>query len=333
MNTRRTLAAALAAAAVLTVVLLDAGEPMPAEANQGATNPNRVTTAVGPAPAESTTAAVVQQPPAACDPRASLRPAAPLPVPGQMPADSTMARIAERGRLIAGVDQNTYLFGFRDPDTGRLDGFDIEIVRDIAGAIFDDRERVEFRPVNIVDRIPIVERADVDVVVSTLTISCERRARVEFSGVYLEAGQRVLVNRGTSVTGLDGLGGKRVCAARGSTSLRNILIAPSEPEPVGVPNATDCLVLLQVGEVDAVSTDDTLLAGLAAQDPRTEIVGPRFTEEPYGVAVNREDPDLVRFVNAVLERRVADGTWLASYQRWLTPLGPAPAPPALRYRD
>lgn len=333
MNTRRTLTAVLSAAAVLTAVLLDAGEPVPAEANQGATDPNRVTTAVGPASAGSTTAAVVQQPPAACDPRASLRPAAPLPVPVQMPADSTMARIAERGRLIAGVDQNTYLFGFRDPDTGRLDGFDIEIVRDIAGAIFGDRERVEFRPVKIADRIRIVESDKVDVVVSTLTISCERRARVEFSGVYLEAGQRVLVNRGSSVTGLDGLGGRRVCAARGSTSLRKLLIARSEPEPVGVSNTTDCLVLLQLGEVDAVSTDDTLLAGLAAQDPRTEIVGPRFTEEPYGVAVNREEPDLVRFVNAVLERRVADGTWLASYQRWLTPLGPAPAPPALRYRE
>jgi polar amino acid transport system substrate-binding protein len=91
--------------------------------------------------------------------------------------------------------------------------------------------------------------------------------------------------------------------------------------------------MLQLGEVDAVSTDDALLAGLAAQDPRTEIVGLPLTAEPYGIMINPAAPDLVRFVNAVLERRVEDGRWRASYQRWLTTLGPPPSPPEPQYRD
>ncbi|MGI9003170.1 MAG: glutamate ABC transporter substrate-binding protein [Pseudonocardia sp.] len=245
-----------------------------------------------------------------------------------------MARIVERGRLIAGIDQTAYLFGSRNAITGDPEGFDIDIVRDLAFALFGDRDRVELRRVDIADRVRVVESGLVDLVVSTLTITCRRLQDVEFSTVYLEAGQRVLVNRDAPVDNLDDLSEKRVCAARGSTSLNAIATAPSRPIPVGVANETDCLVLLQLGEIDAISTDDTLLAGFAVQDPRTVLVGPRFTEEPYGVAVNRASPDLVRFVNAVLERRAADGTWQESYQRWLgSALGPPPAPPAARYRD
>src|SRR5262249_7630602 len=96
---------------------------------------------------------------------------------------------------------------------------------------------------------------------------------------------------------------------------------------------TDCLMLLQLGEVDAVSTDDTLLAGMAAQDPRTEVVGPPLTEEPYAVAVNKNAPELVRLVNGVVERRPQDGRWRDSYQPWLPPLGPPPSPPVPQYSD
>jgi polar amino acid transport system substrate-binding protein len=268
----------------------------------------------------------------ACDPRASLRPSA-LPAPGRMPEGSTMARILARGRLIAGVGQDTYLFAARDPETGRLDGFEIDIARAIAAAIFGDPERVELRPLEVVDRLPAVESGAVDIVVNTLTVTCERRQEVEFSQVYFEAGQRVLVDRGNPAKSLDDLGGKRVCAARGSTSLSNVLTARANPMPVGAATETDCLMLLQLGEVDAVSTDDALLVALAAQDPRTKIVGPRFTDEPYGVAVRRSAPDLVRFVNAVLDQRVRTGAWTASYARWLGPLGAPPAPPQARYRD
>ena len=264
----------------------------------------------------------------------SLRPQGPLPEPGTMPAGSTMAGIAERGRLIVAVGPDTYLISSRNLENEQLEGFDVDIAGDLAEAIFGDREQVEYPQFDLPGRFAAVRSGDADLAISTTTITCRRREQVEFSTPYYRAGQRVLVNSDSGVAGLDGLAGKRVCAARGSTSLQKVLATPSGPIPVGVPSVTDCLVRLQLGEVDAVSTDDVLLAGLAAQDPRTEIVGLPLTEEPYGVAIDPAAPDLVRFVNAVLERRVEDGRWRASYQRWLeTRLGPPPAPPELQYRD
>ena len=126
------------------------------------------------------------------------------------------------------------------------------------------------------------------------------------------------------------LGGKRVCATKGSTSIANIRAAPSHPVPVPVPFWTDCLVLLQQGDVAAISTDDSILDGLAAQDPGTKIVSPRFTSEPYGLAISKQHSDFVRFVNAVLQRLRANGRWAASYAHWVGT--PVPAPPPARYR-
>lgn len=324
MSTRFALACWALAAAVLAATAgcqsSDRSPPDPVPAEHGPT-PSAAALLPGPTPATPE-----------CDPRASLRPQGPLPEPGQMPAGSTMARIAQRGFLIAGVNRDANPFAVRNKDL-TWEGYDIDVVRDIAQAIFGDPGKVQFRPLNVADRVTAAKSGEVDLVVSTITITCKRREDAEFSAVYFEAKQRVLVNRGSGIKSMDDLGGKRVCASRGSTALEHIQQAPSKPIPVGVSSTTDCLALLQLGQLDAVSTDDALLAGMAAQDPQTEVVGPGFSEEPYGVAINRDTPDLVRFVNAVLERRTQDGRWRASYQRWLaTLLGAPPSPPAPQYR-
>jgi polar amino acid transport system substrate-binding protein len=325
MSTRFALACSALAAVVLAGAAGDrpSDNPAPVWAQSASTTVSR--TAVAPS-------SELERAEPDCNPRASLRPQGTLPESGQMPAGSTMARIAQRGYLVAGVNQYSSQFALRDENL-QLEGFEIDIVRDIAESIFGDRERVVFWPLDLADRFSTAASGEIDLLVATATITCRRRETVEFSAVYYEAGQRVLVNRGSMVKGVSDLGDKRVCAGRGSTSLREILRATPKPIAVGVPITTDCLMLLQLGEVDAVSTDDTLLAGQVAEDPQTQIVGPRFTEEPYGIAINKGTPDLVRFVNAVLERRAADGRWRASYERWLTALGPPPSPPAPQYRD
>ncbi|HET9898789.1 MAG TPA: glutamate ABC transporter substrate-binding protein [Streptosporangiaceae bacterium] len=261
----------------------------------------------------------------ACDPTASLRPAGPPAVtPG-----SYMAKIRARGFLIAGVDQSTFHFGYLNPLDGKIEGFDIDMIRDIAQAIFGNPNKVEYKAISDAQRIPEVQSGAVDIVAHTMTITCDRLTQVDFSTVYFEAGQRVLVPTNSPVTSLADLGRKKVCATTGSTSIENLKAAPSHPIPVAVPYWTDCLVLLQQGGVAAISTDDSILAGLAAQDPFTRIVGPKFTKEPYGLAISKQNPDFVRFVNAVLQRVRTDGQWTASYQHWVG--SPAAAPPAARY--
>jgi polar amino acid transport system substrate-binding protein len=323
-------AAVLLAALALLLAGCGSGLPVPpADSSASISVPEPPGVAGSPAPTTGASA-----PGTPCDATASLRPSGPLPPPGQMPDGSTMARIVQRGRLIAGVDQNTYPMGYRDPVTGRLQGFDVDMLHAVSDALFGDPDRIQFKAITSADRIPVLQQGQVDIVARTFTVDCARAQQVGFSSVYFSAGQRVLVDANSTVTDIGGLAGRKVCATKGSTSLDALTKVASRPELVSVDNWTDCLVLMQQGQVDATSTDDTILAGLAAQDPYTKVVGPRFADEPYGMAVPRTDTDFVRFINAVLEKIRADGTWTADYKRWLgDKLGPVPNPPTPRYVD
>ena len=266
-----------------------------------------------------------------CHPRESLRPAGPPPAPGKIPKTGTLGKIQERGRLILGTSQSTLLFSYRNAFTGKLEGFDVDMGRQIAQAIFGDPNKIQIKVIGNDQRVPLAASGAVDLVAYTMTMNCARWKSVNFSTVYYDAGQRVLVSTSSTAKSIDDLGGKKVCAAVGSTSLDNIAKVPAKPIPVGRRTFADCLVAFQQNEVDAISTDDTILAGLAAQDPYAKVVGPPFTEEPYGLAMPK-DPEFTRFVNAVLVKNRENGTWAATYRKWLGRFGPPPAPPAPEYR-
>jgi polar amino acid transport system substrate-binding protein len=265
------------------------------------------------------------------NPVASLRPAGTLPAPGHMPAGSTMAKIAAHGVLRVGVDQNTYLFGYFNPTTGVNEGFDIDMLHAIAKAIFGDPSKIDPVAITSAERIPYLQQNKVDIVADTMTINCVRWQQVDFSSVYYNAGQSLLVPTTSRAKTLADLGGQRVCAAAGSTSIQYIALVPSHPIPVAVNDWTDCLVMLQQDQVAAISTDDTILRGLAAQDPHVHLVGSDFTSEPYGLAMRQDAPDFVRFVNGVLAKMRTDGQWTTIYDRWLG--APAPTPPVAAYKD
>ncbi|MGE0215481.1 transporter substrate-binding domain-containing protein [Mycolicibacterium sp.] len=263
-----------------------------------------------------------------CDRTASLR-----PFTTQAERDDAVATIKARGRLIVGLDIGSNLFSFRDPITGEINGFDVDIAGEIARDIFGTPSQVEYRILSSADRIEALQNNQVDVVVKTMTITCERKKLVNFSTAYLTANQRILAPRDSSIRQSADLSGKRVCVAKGTTSLRRIQQITPPPIIVGVVTWADCLVALQQRQVDAVSTDDSILAGLVSQDPYLQIVGPSMNEEPYGIGINRDNTALVRFVNGTLERIRRDGTWNTLYRKWLTVLGPAPSPPPARYSD
>ena len=262
---------------------------------------------------------------AACNPEASsLRPSG----PPQVTAGSFMDKIRARGYLIAGVDQSTYHFGFLNPLTGQIEGFDIDMVRAVATAIFGTPDKhIVYKAISDDQREPDILNGTVDIVAHTMTITCARLQQVDFSSVYFDAAQRVLVLKNSTAKSLADLKGQKVCATSGSDSLT--FISARGVVPVGVPYWTDCLVLLQQGDVAAISTDDSILDGLAAQDPWTKLIGPRLTNEPYGLAISKLHPEFVRFVNAVLQQMRTDGQWAASYAHWVGT--PVPAPPQAQY--
>ncbi len=263
-----------------------------------------------------------------CDRTASLRP---FPTP-ELAAES-VENIRNRGRLIVGLDIGSNLFSFRDPITGDITGFDVDIAGEVARDIFGIPSQVEYRILSSADRISALQNNQVDIVVKTMTITCERRKLVNFSTVYLTAHQQILAPRDSPIADESDLPGKRVCVAQGTTSLNRIQQISPAPVIVSVVTWADCLVAIQQRQVDAVSTDDTILAGLVVQDPYLHIVGPNMSQEPYGIGINMQNTGLVRFVNGTLDRIRRDGTWTTLHRKWLTVLGPPPPPPTARYLD
>ena len=252
----------------------------------------------------------------------SLRPAA---------TDGSFAqRIRRHGRLVAGVDQNSLLLGYANPLHGqRMEGFEIDLLRELSRALFGRPDRVTFRALTTTERTTAVQDGSVDIVADAFSITCGRLAQVAFSSPYLSAAQRVLVPSRSSARSLRDLGGKRVCATQGSTTISALKAYP-KVVPYPVAQRTDCLVALQRGEADAITSDDAILLGYRAQDPYTKVIGPAIEPEPYGMAISRRHPDFVRFVNRELARMRADGTWRRLYRKWLPG---TPRQPATHYRD
>lgn len=265
------------------------------------------------------------------DPTPSIGPLEPVPEPANLPAGSYMEEIRSRGVLRAGVGVDTLLFGFLNPQTGNIEGFDVEMARLVADAIFGDPNKVELVPVTSAERIDAITSGEVDLVVKTMTINCERWASINFSTVYYESGQRLLVSAQSGVEAIESLQDQPICAVSGTTSLANLMTAGITT--IEAPGWTECLVEFQQGRAFGVSTDDTILAGLAAQDPFAAVVGDAFSEEPYGIGLPKDRPEFTRFVNAVLEQARTDGTWQELYDAWLASiLGGGTRPPAGSYR-
>ena len=281
-----------------------------------------------PAP-QPTTSAPAPQPTRCGNPLASYDPSNALPAADALPSGSTMAKIKKRGRLVAGVSAYTYLLGSRNPFTGEIEGFDIDMVKAVAKAIFGNEDRYQLKVITAAQRIPALEKGDVDVVARNMTINCDRWKQIAFSGEYYRSGQKILVRKGSKINSITELAGQKVCAPIGTSSMDNLIKKAPKAIPVGADTHTGCLVLFQEGQVAAITGDDTVLAGLAAQDPYAVVPNQQaFTSEPYGLGFNEKDRDLVRFVNARLDQMRADGEWKTLYNRWLRDsLGPAPDPP------
>lgn len=254
------------------------------------------------------------------------------PEPRKMPDDSTMARIFERGRLIVGTDLGSNPLSFRDPISGDVKGFDIDVAHWIAGAIFGDENLIEYRMLANEDRIKALQDGSVDIVVKSMSITCDRLEKIAFSVPYYAASQQILAFRNSGISQPSDLAGKNVCATRASTSIARVQRSVPSAKYVTTGSWADCLVMMQQGQVDAITSDDTILAGIASQDPWVHVVGDSLGTENYGVGIPQGQDDFVRFVNGVLAQRKTDGSWQRSYNRWLSLLGPG-SPPPTTYRD
>lgn len=248
------------------------------------------------------------------------------------PSGSYMAKIVQQGKLIAGVKQDVRFFGYLNPRTNQVEGFDIDMVKEVAMALFNgdaSPNRLELRPVTSLQRIPSLQEGVVDMVAATMTINAQRREQIDFSDVYYSAGQSLLVKRDSQITRIQDLdrADRTVCAAQGSTSEQNITQFAPSAQKLLFATYPECLTALQQGRTDAISTDDNILFGLTEVDPNTKVVGGNFTDEPYGLGIAKTSAGFLEFTNNVLRTIKQNGRWKAIYQQWLGKFGPVPEPP------
>ncbi|MGH2808017.1 MAG: glutamate ABC transporter substrate-binding protein [Actinomycetota bacterium] len=232
----------------------------------------------------------------------------------EFPADSTLGEIQERGEIKVGVKFDVPLFGFKNPQSGEVEGFDVDLAQMVADRLGVELELVEAISDN---RIPFLQEGTVDLVLSTMTITTDRDAEIDFSRPYYVAHGRILTPKDSGIEDADGLNGKRVCTALGSTYEGLIPDIAPDSELNTVDSYSECFQLMQRGRTDALVTDDVILAGFLQQDDTLHIVGDDLTTDPYGAGVKEGETEFADFVSGIIEDTFADGTWQELYDKWI----------------
>ena len=273
-----------------------------------------------------------------CLDTASYRPG-PQPRPGDMPEGTILREIQDRGYLRVGVDENTLGLASRNTTTGEIEGFEVDLAHEVAKRIFGEREGIlQLVPTTTDEKLPFAHDGKVDLTVSAFSMTCRRWEEVAFSSEYYRAVQQFLVRK--ELRDRDRRRPGRPTGVRDGRLDVDRPPAEVPPRRRGHPvkARTDCLLALQEGQVAAYFGHDSFLYGLMDQDPTVEVVPGIIPEEltlaPYGMATSLDNPELVRFVNAVLDELRANGTWAALHDKLEERLGiPDADPPTPRYRD
>ena len=250
----------------------------------------------------------------------------------QLPEGSTAKAIQDKGKLVVGTKFDQPGFGLKSL-SDEPEGFDVEVGKLIGKAIFgeDIEGKVEFVEAQSRVREEFIEQGKVDLVIATYSITDARKEKVGFAGPYLVAGQSLLVKKSdNSITGPDTLKGKKVCSVRGSTPLERIKqLAPEADTSLVFDAYADCVEALKDGRLDAVTTDDQILLGYAAENPEEmKVVGKPFSTELYGIGVKKDDTGFRMWVNDQLQAMFGNGTWGKAYAETIGSKTGASVPPA-----
>ncbi len=233
-------------------------------------------------------------------------------------AGTTMARIRDAGTVKVGVKTDQPGFGLKNPTTGAVEGFDVEIAKLIIAAI-DPAVKIEFVETISANRETYLEQGTDDMVVATYTINDARKARVDFAGPYFVARQDIMVKTAdTTIKSVEDLDGKRVCTVTGSTSEKNLKAKAPGAKVTLFGKYSECAAELGAGRVDAVTTDNTILAGLAKDSAGAyKLIENPFSDEPYGIGVKLGDDAFRDFINDQLEEMFENGDWADAFEATL----------------
>ena len=250
---------------------------------------------------------------------------------GKFEDGSYMAELADAGSIRIGVKYDQPGLGFKDASASIPTGFDVEIAKLLVADLGIDpqSDSVEWVETISDNREPFLQEDRVDLVLASYSITDDRRKIVGQTGPYFLTGQQVLVQADSDVTGIEDLQGEEVCAASGSTSLSNVEAEGAVPAPAD--SYSQCAEDVLNGTVPAMSTDGSILLGLAAQNEgELKVVGDPFSEERIGVGYSQDHPEMCEWINGVLEEAYEDGSWAEAFEATLGGDDvETPQPPAL----
>jgi glutamate transport system substrate-binding protein len=222
--------------------------------------------------------------------------------------------------------------GLKNPD-GTMSGFDVDVAKYIAKELGYNEDKIEWKEAPSAQRETLIQNGQVEYIVATYSITDSREEKVSFAGPYLVTGQSLLVRKDdTDITGEASLqNNKRLCSVSGSTPAQRIKDKYPGVQLQQYDTYSACVEALKNGAVDAVTTDEVILAGYAAQTPGAfKLVGGTFSEERYGVGLKKGNTELQTKINDAIVKMESDGAWTKAWDANLGPAGlPAPQPPKI----
>ncbi|MCA2215286.1 glutamate ABC transporter substrate-binding protein [Wangella sp. NEAU-J3] len=243
---------------------------------------------------------------------------------GSGSASGIVGKATNDKKLVVGVKADQPGLGLQTGST--YTGFDIEIAKIIAKGLGVPETGIEYKTTVSSNREPFIQQGQVDLVVATYTINDERKKVVNFGGPYFVAGQDLLVPVASTITGPETLAGKKVCSVSGSTPAKRIQTEYKDAGLQQFDSYSKCVTALAGGQVDAVTTDDIILAGYASQEQyagKFKVVGKKFSEEPYGIGLKKTDTEGCNKINEILKTAATDGSYKAAWDATLGKSGTA----------
>ncbi|MFD1432820.1 glutamate ABC transporter substrate-binding protein [Lacticaseibacillus yichunensis] len=228
-----------------------------------------------------------------------------------------LAHAKQTDTLVWGVKADTRLFGLMNVKTGKIEGFDIDMAKALTKQVLGKKGKAQLVQVTSDTRVPMLKGGNVDAVIATMTITPDREKVLDFTDSYFNAGQSLLVAKGSKIKSVKDLtADTKVIGVQGSNSVDNIKKAAPQTTVLQLSDYAQAFTALKSHQGDALTTDNGILYGMSQQDSNYVVVGGTFTKEPYGIALNKGQTALQQALNKALKTLRANGTYEKLVNKW-----------------
>ncbi|GKS81259.1 glutamine ABC transporter substrate-binding protein [Ligilactobacillus pabuli] len=237
---------------------------------------------------------------------------------GQKQTDNVYQRTKSAKKIVWGVKADTRLFGLMNVKNGDIEGFDVDLAKAITKQMYGKDAQAEFIQTTAKTKVPLLKNGNIDAVAAAMTITDKRKKIIDYTQPYFGAGQSLLVKKGSPIKAVRDLNkaGTKVMAVKGTTAVDNIHKFAPKAKVLELDDYAQSFTALKSGQGVAMTTDNGILYGIAKENPDYEVVGGTFTNEPYGLAVDKGQTEMRAHIDKALDQLQANGTYSRLVEKW-----------------